>query len=307
MSDAATSAGGTIWTRAAVFALVLTAMAALMFVKWRTRFYTRMTTTHVQFTTAASKKSAGLFNSGRPLELTVSGFGRLEGQTGSVISNAGQENCTFTQAILDAIDMTSPVRVSLESADGALVMTLRREPSDESIPFLSLKSSQPALCIEDPGKDLAASDWNVFGQDKNSTLEVTLRPLSKDLPPEKDVPLEPGSDVTFWTKDNTSGILESKEGLRLSGLDRSIPLDEGQWLELKRLERAAFQSITFSEGDLVVALRGTAETILMEEGDVGATVAEVIGGNPELAKFLVFGAALAAVLEPLGKFIKRIW
>jgi len=293
-----------------VTALFIVALASIVFVfvQTSTRISATLDTSSIQFTAAVPKANAGLFNSETPLEITVADFDSLEDvdrSTGRVSNLDGAATCSFSNAKLAAIDMSKPLHVSLEVVDKALLMKLTRDPGDRAVPFVQVDAVgtgvSPDGCVKE---ERSHRGWFFYGKNGNSTLTLTLRPVSGRLDPEKNIHLESGTSVTFWNEDNSSGILGSADGLKLTKVDRKIALDEGQSVEINNLSDAILQRIQPENDRIVVVLRGTAESLNVDERSELASWGEVIGSNPAVVKYSALGSGLLACIGLLLNLLK---
>jgi hypothetical protein len=267
-----------------------------------TAFTATVRTKSIQFTTAAWKTSAGLFNSDEtPLDLTIEDFDRIESRQPSASSPfRDSEPVTLHGVRLHSVDVTRPLLVSIEADDGALSMKIERlgPEGNELASFVADRESQLP-----PGMTGTAREWSVFG--KHNRLHLILRPGKGQLRAESKIPLSDGSAITF-DLNGQSAIVPSEEA-QLTALDRKLQLD-GQSLMFGGIKSTTIESLgPDAQSVKLVIAEGSSSQILLGQRNEAATLAEFLTSQKPLATYLstvaLIGSTILTILTRL-KFIK---
>jgi hypothetical protein len=317
----------------AVFAVP--ALVLLPVVHLRTGFTASLRTKSIQFRTSERQGgSVGLFNSDTPLELTIERFGRIESPEGStvirIVNPGGQASVTFRGAQLRSLDVHEPLQISLEADDGKMTMAIEPLASNENAIVTVLTDGKAQFscgeCIVQgaDGKPLPEESifgvkpaefsriWSIYLR-KDSRLHLQLRAIKGPIPAEHKISLAKDSAATFLME-RQSTIVGADGELQITGVDRKpLKLREGQSLVLGGLQGDApeddprIESLEPEAASLRIFLRGSSSSILLDESNEAATLAEFLTSQKPFATYLttvaLIGSTILTILTRL-KFIK---
>ena len=304
----------------AVFAVP--ALVLLPVVHLRTGFTVSLRTRSIQFRTSDRQgRSVGLFNSDKPLELTIERFDRIESREGPasarIVNRSGQASVTFIGAQLRSLDVQQPLQISLEADDGKLSMSI--EPlrsSENAIATVFTGSDSQFSCDEcimqgwdgRPTPAGLSRTWSVYVK-KDSRLHLQLRPVNGSIPGEHKISLAKDSAATFELE-GQSAIAGADSELQITGVDRKpVKLKEGQSLVLGELQGEAqeddpkIESLEPEAASVRVFLRGSSGSILLGKSNEAATLAEYLTSQKPLATYLSTVALIGStILTILTRF-----